>query len=68
MVTSTSAAVGTLMFWFRLYRLIRLLALADSARYPIYGSGIVATSLPRNLQTPGGNPLPGDIMVMTPHG
>jgi filamentous hemagglutinin family protein len=42
--------------------------LGDSARYPIYGSGIVATSLPRNLQTPGGNPLPGDITVMTPHG
>jgi filamentous hemagglutinin family protein len=42
--------------------------LGDSARYPIYGSGIVATSLPRNLQTPGGNLLPGDIMVMTPHG
>jgi filamentous hemagglutinin family protein len=42
--------------------------LGDSARYPIYGSGIVATSLPKNLQTPGGNPLPGDIMVVTPHG
>jgi filamentous hemagglutinin family protein len=42
--------------------------LGSSARYPIYGSGIVATSLPRNLQTPGGNPLPGDIMVATPHG
>jgi filamentous hemagglutinin family protein len=37
-------------------------------RYPIYGSGIVATSLPKNLQTPGGNPLPGDITVTTPHG
>jgi filamentous hemagglutinin family protein len=42
--------------------------LGDSARYPIYGSGIVATSLPKNLQTPGGNVLPGDITVMTPHG
>lgn len=42
--------------------------MGDSARYPIYGSGIVATSLPRNLQTPGGNPLPGDITVMTPEG
>jgi filamentous hemagglutinin family protein len=42
--------------------------LGDSARYPIYGSGIVTTSLPKNLQTPGGNPLPGDIMVVTPHG
>jgi len=37
-------------------------------RYPIYGSGIVATSLPRNLQTPGGNALPGDITVTTPRG
>lgn len=42
--------------------------MGDSARYPIYGSGIVATSLPKNLQTPGGNPLPGDITVMTPQG
>jgi filamentous hemagglutinin family protein len=42
--------------------------LGDSARYPIYGSGIVATSLPKNLQTPGGNILPGDITVMTPYG
>jgi filamentous hemagglutinin family protein len=42
--------------------------LGDSARYPIYGSGIVATSLPKNLQTPGGNALPGDITVMTPRG
>ena len=41
--------------------------LGDSVRYPIYGSGIVATTLPRNLQTPGGNTLPGDITVWTPH-
>jgi len=34
----------------------------------IYGSGIVATSLPQNLQTPGGNPLPGNIIVQAPRG
>jgi filamentous hemagglutinin family protein len=34
----------------------------------IYGSGIVATSLPKNLMTPGGGTLPGDINVTTPHG
>jgi filamentous hemagglutinin family protein len=39
-----------------------------NGRYPIYGSGIVTTSLPRNLQTPGGNPLPGNITVETPEG
>ena len=42
--------------------------LGYSLRNPIYGSGIVATSLPRNLQTPGGNPLPGNITVNTPRG
>jgi filamentous hemagglutinin family protein len=35
---------------------------------PIYGSGIVATSLPRQFQTSGGNPLPGSITVETPRG
>jgi hypothetical protein len=34
----------------------------------IYGSGIVTTSLTKNLQTPGGNPLPGNITVLTPQG
>jgi len=34
----------------------------------IYGSGIVAVSLTKDLQTPGGNPLPGDITVETPRG
>ena len=36
--------------------------------YQIYGSGIIATSLPQNIQTPGGNPLPGNITVQTPYG
>jgi filamentous hemagglutinin family protein len=35
---------------------------------PIYGSGIVAVSLPTQFQTPGGNPLPGNITVLTPEG
>ncbi len=36
--------------------------------YQVYGSGVVATSLPGNIQTPGGNPLPGNITVETPFG
>jgi filamentous hemagglutinin family protein len=40
----------------------------QSAEDQIYGSGIVAVSLPTKLQTPGGNPLPGNITVATPHG
>jgi filamentous hemagglutinin family protein len=35
---------------------------------PIYGSGIVAVSLPANLRTPGGGTLPGNITVQTPEG
>ncbi|HZV33283.1 MAG TPA: filamentous hemagglutinin N-terminal domain-containing protein [Verrucomicrobiae bacterium] len=35
---------------------------------PIYGSGVVAVSLPKDLQTPGGNPLPGNITIKTPRG
>jgi len=34
----------------------------------IYGSGIVAVSLTKALQTPGGNPLPGNITIQTPNG
>lgn len=34
----------------------------------IYGSGIVTVSLTHDLQTPGGNPLPGNITVETPKG
>ena len=41
---------------------------AQTAEDQIYGSGIVAVSLPAKLQTPGGNPLPGDITVETPRG
>lgn len=41
---------------------------AQSSEDQIYGSGIVAVSLPAKLQTPGGNPLPGNITVETPRG
>ena len=34
----------------------------------IYGSGIVAVSLTKDLQTPGGNPLVGNITIDTPNG
>ncbi|MCX6924740.1 MAG: filamentous hemagglutinin N-terminal domain-containing protein [Verrucomicrobia bacterium] len=34
----------------------------------IYGSGVVAVSLTKDLQSPGGNPLPGNIMIQTPQG
>jgi filamentous hemagglutinin family protein len=40
----------------------------DFLNYQIYGSGIVATSLPGDLQNPGANPLPGNITVKTPNG
>ncbi len=42
--------------------------IADTSEDPIYGSGIVALSLPKSLQTPGGNPLPGNITIDTPRG
>jgi filamentous hemagglutinin family protein len=35
---------------------------------PIYGSGILTTSLPANFRSPGDAPLPGDITVTTPQG
>src|SRR5260370_34672424 len=35
---------------------------------PIFGSGLVATTLPAAHQTPGGSPVPGDITVTTPRG
>jgi hypothetical protein len=35
---------------------------------PIYGSGIVAVSLPADLRSHGDPSLPGDITVETPHG
>jgi filamentous hemagglutinin family protein len=35
--------------------------------YPVYGSGIVATSLPQNID-PSGKVLPGNITVETPKG
>lgn len=35
---------------------------------PIYGSGIVAVSLPANLRGPNDHALPGDISVETPRG
>src|SRR5262249_37388565 len=35
---------------------------------PIYGSGIVAVSLPADLRSPGDHALPGDITVESPHG
>ncbi|HLH52081.1 MAG TPA: filamentous hemagglutinin N-terminal domain-containing protein [Verrucomicrobiae bacterium] len=41
---------------------------ARTSEDQIYGSGIVAVSLPASLQTPGGNPLPGNITVETPRG
>jgi filamentous hemagglutinin family protein len=34
----------------------------------IYGSGIVTVSLTKDLQSPGGNDLPGNITVQTPKG
>jgi hypothetical protein len=34
----------------------------------IFGSGILAVSLPRGFQTPGGGILPGNITVNTPRG
>jgi hypothetical protein len=34
----------------------------------IYGSGVVTVSLTSDLQTPGGNPLPGNITILTPRG
>jgi filamentous hemagglutinin family protein len=34
----------------------------------IYGSGVVTVSLTHNLQSPGGNPLPGNITVLAPNG
>jgi len=36
--------------------------------YQIYGSGVVATSLPKSIQAAGENPLPGNITVETPNG
>src|SRR5262249_38815609 len=41
---------------------------AATSSDPIFGSGIVAVSLPKDLQTPGGNPLPGNITVSAPRG
>jgi filamentous hemagglutinin family protein len=41
---------------------------AETSEDQIYGSGIVSVSLPAKLQTPGGNPLPGNITVETPRG
>lgn len=41
---------------------------AQTAEDQIYGSGIVAVSLPAQLQTPGGRPLPGNITVEAPRG
>lgn len=35
---------------------------------PIFGSGLVATTLPAAHQTPGGSPVPGDIEVDAPRG
>jgi filamentous hemagglutinin family protein len=34
----------------------------------IFGSGVVTTSLTKDLQTSGSNPLPGNITVLTPQG
>jgi filamentous hemagglutinin family protein len=34
----------------------------------IYGSGILAVSLPRGFRTPGGGSLPGNITINTPRG
>jgi filamentous hemagglutinin family protein len=41
---------------------------AVSVSDPIYGSGIVAVSLPSSLQASGGISLPGNITVQTPRG
>jgi hypothetical protein len=36
--------------------------------YQIYGSGVVATSLPKSIQASGEPPLPGNITIETPNG
>jgi filamentous hemagglutinin family protein len=42
--------------------------LVTSREAYIYGSGVVTTSLTPDYQTPGGNPLPGNITIETPKG
>jgi hypothetical protein len=39
-----------------------------STETPIFGSGLVATTLPLQYQTAGGSPIPGNIIVETPKG